>query len=357
MNPSDYFTTDPDWAEYASQYGYPIPPKKTVSSPSPERTDARTWDFQAIRAATAASEQKWASKHKLSHKGYEFTLTNIPVRDGSHCSVKFSWPNREHLEEIKSDTPPRLLPILFVTHGGGWIQGTHVTEEEWLLWPLYERFDFFIASVEYRLAPEHECPKWVEDSWDVLQRLLDGPRRFLPNDSDIQIDSTNVYLAGSSAGGGISATLSQMCRDNGIRISGVILNVPLLCDYRDIPAHLRNKPTSYEQCIGTFSDSCAMMALWDMIRPSDGSQSLDATSPLLGNVAGLPSHLMFVAGQDPLRDEGIAYWRKLQEESVPVELRVYPGVPHNFGQFWALKATKRFWQDLVAGLEILMKKG
>jgi hypothetical protein len=43
------------------------------------------------------------------------------------------------------------LLVLFITHERGWMQGSHISEEEWLVWPLYEHFDI----VEYRLFPEH----------------------------------------------------------------------------------------------------------------------------------------------------------------------------------------------------------
>jgi len=62
--------------------------------------------------------------------------------------VKVSFPSRFS----KTSGEKEKLPVLFVTHGGGWIQGTHITEEAWSLWPLYEHFDLMVVSVEYRLA-------------------------------------------------------------------------------------------------------------------------------------------------------------------------------------------------------------
>jgi acetyl esterase/lipase len=354
----DFFSTDPDWAAYAVKHGFPLPPAKPTDKHSLPRLDAHSWDCKAIREASAETEASWARDHPLSTVGYESTLTNIRVRDGTFCSVKVSWPakprhNRRGSSTLAATSCP--LPVLFVTHGGGWIQGTHNTEEAWLLRPLYQKFDTIIVSVEYRLAPEHRLPTWIEDSWDVLQQLSQDPGQFLPTDCPVQVDPKTLYLAGSSSGGGISAVLSQLCHNHGVPVSGVILNVPVLCDYRDMSA-IKKGETSYDQCIGTFSDSRGLMAVWDMIRPSPGSQPDPLASPLLGDLSGLPPHIICVAGQDPLRDEGIQYARKLQQQGSLVRLQIYPGVPHNFGQFWELKACQRFWDDLQREMEWLLEQ-
>ncbi|EXJ58087.1 hypothetical protein A1O7_05511 [Cladophialophora yegresii CBS 114405] len=362
MDVPDFFATDPDWAAYAVKHGFPLPPDRPIDKHSLPRFDAHSWDFQAIREASAATEKIWARNHPLSSVGYETTLTDIRVRDGTFCSVKISWPaNPRHNRRCSSILGAQscLLPVLFVTHGGGWIQGTHTTEEAWLLWPLYQRFDIIIVSVEYRLAPEHKFSTWIEDSWDVLQQLLQDPGHFLPTYCPVQVDPKTLYLAGSSSGGGISAVLSQLCRNHSIPVSGVILNVPVLCDYRDLSAimpHSRKGEPSYDQCIGTFSDSRGLMAVWDMVRPSAASRPDPLASPLLGDLCVLPPHIICVAGQDPLRDEGIQYAKKLQQQGSPVRLQIYPGVPHNFAQFWELKACQRFWDDLQREMGWLLNK-
>lgn len=51
-----------------------------------------------------------------------------------------------------------------------------------------------VASVEYRLAPEHKFPANLEDVLDSLHHLLDHGRAY-------GIDSSRVALAGESAGG------------------------------------------------------------------------------------------------------------------------------------------------------------
>ena len=130
--------------------------------------------------------------------------------------------------------------------------------------------------------------------------------------------SSKVILAGSSAGAGLAAGLSQACRDKNIPIWGVILHVPMVCDYRHLPEAECPNPTSYVRCsTDVFLNSGEMKAIWDNAIPTaDSNAPSTLASPLLGNLAGLPQHLVFVTGQDPLRDEGMVYAGNLAENKV-----------------------------------------
>ncbi|KAK5270511.1 hypothetical protein LTR99_004953 [Exophiala xenobiotica] len=368
MSKLDLFTSDPNWTAFAEKHGY----LKPTPSPSPSLPVAL--DIPSDRAEQAIDEAKWSQDHPLSSVGYESLLSTIAVRDGTAISVKLSFPTSSRLAKTKTNSNSNSnskLPILFVTHGGGWVQGTHITEEAWLLWPLYPAFDMLIVSVEYRMAPEHPFPAWMDDSWDILDKLLSEPATFLSHfhlssasgsassshssrggahpGVDIDIDTDKVILLGSSAGAGTAAYLSQTCRDKSIpNIYGVVLNVPLLCDYRHLPADCQS---SYEQVTTSLLSAGDMRAEWDVVIPSPTAGKNPKASPLLGDVKGLPRHLVFVAGQDPLRDEGLKYAQNLEEAGVEVKLHTYPGVPHTFAEFWELDATARFWEDLRSGLK------
>jgi acetyl esterase len=338
------FDSDPDWVAFAKKNGYLTEFLQLDNSPI-------EFDIPTSRKQQAISEGDWARKHPLSSVGYTSYRSGIHVRDRTAVTVKISIPSR--LLETPRDSQREKLPVLLVTHGGGWFKGTHITEEAWLLWPLYNHFDLCIVSVEYRLAPEHKFPTWMDDSWDVLEQLLSSPDEFL---SKFQTDRTSTFtfsldiekliLAGSSAGAGCSAYLSQACRDKHITVFGVILNVPVLCDYRHQPAACTQPQNSYEQCTHAFMSSGIMRAVWDLTIPSLTAGADPKASPLLGNLKDLPKHAIFVAGQDPLRDEGIAYADGLEKAGCSTELFVYKGVPHVFAEFWELEATQRFWTDI-----------
>ena len=63
-------------------------------------------------------------------------------------------------------TPPRgseTLPVLVYLHGGGWVAGSVATHDPFCRL-LSEAAGVIIASVEYRLAPEHPHPAALEDA-------------------------------------------------------------------------------------------------------------------------------------------------------------------------------------------------
>lgn len=325
-----YFDTNPDWEEFSSKHGFAL---KT------EPHDVRDLsDVSSNRTAQNISEGEWETCHPLSDVGYTSRFERVPVRDGEKVWIKICRSTR-----VSKDDK---LPLIFVTHGGGWFQGTHITEEAWLLWPLMQRFDFVTVSVDYRLAPEHKYPTFINDSWDALNDVLSRA-------DELAFDRRKVLLAGSSAGACIAASLAQQARSAGVAIKGVVLNVPITCDPRHFPVD-SYEFTSYKQCFGTLLSGPEMKQIWKMVVPEEEGRS-PLISPLLGDLSGLPPHAVFVAGQDPLRDEGIAYGEKLKRSGTTTLQYIYPGVPHTFGEFWDLPMTQNFWGDLRSAVRSLLR--
>lgn len=324
-----YFASNRDWERFSNSR----PDLALKTQPS----QVQPFDIKADREAQAVDEDEWATAHPLEEFGYSARLEKVVVRDGHKVEIKIYRP----LKTMAKD-----LPLLFVTHGGGWVQGTFVTEEAWLLYPIFQNFEFVVVSVDYRLAPEFRYPTYVNDCWDVLQAVV-------TKSEVLCFDSLRVYLAGSSAGACLAATLSQKAHAASIPLAGIILNVPVTCHPMHFPVD-KYEYNSYEQCFGTLLGSSEMQQVWDIVVPNVLDGAMAQVSPLLGVVAGLPPHVVFVAGQDPLRDEGLAYAEKLEQAGVMVTTHIYPGVPHTFAEFWELEMTTRFCKDLVEGIRTLL---
>ncbi|KAL6909224.1 alpha/beta hydrolase fold domain-containing protein [Trichoderma evansii] len=340
----EHFSFDQDWKNFAEKNSLPIP---SNAIPEPGPIEALDIDFSQARPYQAEADKSWAASHPFSSVGYVSQLKTFVISDGVKLSVKISCPGIGRLKE-KGIPDPYKLPVLFVTHGGGWVSGSHVSEEAWLLWPLYRDLDFITISVEYRLAPEHKFPTWIEDSWEILCQLVTDSSPFT-SDMGVSCDISKLILIGSSSGATITATLAQRCRDTSKSVLGVVLNVPVLCHYLHFPSET-GISGSYYQCTETYLGSREMATCWDMvISPTLGADP--QVSPLLGAIKGLTPHFIFVAGRDCLRDEGILYAKRLEDNGVAVKLHVYAGVPHNFAHYEELSATARFWQDLKQGLQ------
>lgn len=344
------FASNLDWQHFAAAKDITLPSDKPATPI--HHIASISLDYVAARARQQREHAQWRSEHPLSQFNYVSSSIAISARDGHLLDVKISHPDPVRLGKHQGAAKDRKLPVVFVTMGGGWIQGTHTTEQCWLLWPLYEVFDLVIVSVAYRLGPENESPIWVEDSCDVLQEVLSGKNKDFTDfekESGVHMDLDRLILAGSSAGAGISAALSQRCRDEKIDIFGVILNVPVLCDWRHFERAEKETGSnlrSYEPATEAMLPSGAMKWIWETLYPDPKHSLSPDASPLLGDVRGLPKHMVFVAGQDALCDEGLAYANKLKDAGVSTYVELYEGVPHIFGELWELETTRKWWTDV-----------
>lgn len=324
-----YFKSEPDWENFSkARDGFELKTEPALVPPL---------DLDHDRKAQAVDEADWASKHPLEDVGYNTRIEKVTTRDGFEVPIKIYRPVGKENDQ---------LPLLFVTHGGGWVQGSFITEEAWLLWALFPLKMFVIVSVEYRLAPEHKYPTYVNDCWDALYDVVGRSQHF-------SFDVKRIFLAGSSAGGSLAAVLAQKAMETDLKISGVILNVPVTCHPDYFPKN-EYEYSSYDQCFGTLLGSGEMRQVWKMVmKPEQGSEW--QASPLLGQLAKLPPHLIFIAGQDPLRDEAFAYSEKLKAHGAFVTTHIYQGVPHTFAEFWELEMTRKFQKDLVEGVTALLE--
>ncbi|MDR2654680.1 MAG: alpha/beta hydrolase [Oscillospiraceae bacterium] len=88
-------------------------------------------------------------------------------------------------------------PLVILVHGGGF---THCDKRDFHLYPGFFTLDrgFALASVNYRLAPKDPYPAAVEDVKDAVAYLRG-------NAAELNLDSGNFFLYGTSAGGNLVA--------------------------------------------------------------------------------------------------------------------------------------------------------
>ena len=89
----------------------------------------------------------------------------------------------------------------------------------------------------------------------------------------------------------------------------------------------------HEYATGRFLARAFMKYGWDLYAPDEKTRNNPYVSPLrasLSELKGLPPALVITAENDPLRDEGEAYARKLKEAGVNVDAVRYNGTIHDF---------------------------
>ncbi|MGO1315620.1 MAG: alpha/beta hydrolase [Cellulomonadaceae bacterium] len=209
---------------------------------------------------------------------------------------------------------PRGLILYF--HGGGWVLGSRVSTDPAVRF-LAVHTGADVVSVDYRLAPEHPFPAAIEDGRAAYAAAV----QLAPSWG---IDPDAIVLAGDSAGGNISAALGLQLRDHA---HPPVLQV-LFCPVLD----LSTEHPSYEEFADGYFLTRAQMRWYIERYLPDPAQGLEPdASPLLAqDLAGLSPVYIGVAGFDPLRDEGLAYARRLEEAGVEVTLHRASGLVHAY---------------------------
>jgi hypothetical protein len=96
---------------------------------------------------------------------------------------------------------------LFWIHGGGMVLGT-LDGDDFMCKTWARDFGCLVASVEYRLAPEHHYPAHIDDCYT-------GLRWFAASCDEHCVDQTRIVIGGASAGGGLAAGTALLARDRG----------------------------------------------------------------------------------------------------------------------------------------------
>ncbi|MCS7256781.1 MAG: alpha/beta hydrolase, partial [Thermomicrobium sp.] len=99
------------------------------------------------------------------------------------------------------------LPALVWIHGGGYVMGTPEMNDPQCA-EFARSLPALVASVDYRLAPEHPYPTPLEDCYAVLRWVHERAEQ-------LGVDRERIAIGGASAGGGLTAALALLARDRG----------------------------------------------------------------------------------------------------------------------------------------------
>jgi acetyl esterase/lipase len=211
------------------------------------------------------------------------------------------------------------LPALFWIHGGGYVVG-QVADDDAFCMRTALAIGCLVASVGYRLAPEHPFPAPVEDCYAALRWLS-------ANAAGLGVDPARIGVAGASAGGGLAAGLAVLARDRG--------EVPLCFQ---CPIY----PMIDDRCVTHSSRTITDPRIWNARcnllgwkaylgrEPGGDGVSPYAAASRAASLAGLPPAFIAVGDIDLFLDEDIEYAQRLAAAGVPTELHLYPGAYHGF---------------------------
>jgi epsilon-lactone hydrolase len=207
--------------------------------------------------------------------------------------------------EAKAGGPARAT--LFYLHGGGYIGMSPRTHR--YLTGAFARRGFRVFAADYRVAPENPFPAAVEDAtaaWLGLRAHAAGP----------------AYVAGDSAGGGLTLALLMRLRDLGERApDGACMFSP----WTDLAVTGASTRTNQNRDPLLVSSGLAKVAA-AYLNGADPRTPL--ASPLYGDFAGLPPLIFFVGDTEILLDDTLRAAERARVAGVPVETCVARDMPH-----------------------------
>ena len=215
------------------------------------------------------------------------------------------------------------LPMLVWYHGGGWVCGSPNSYDA-VCRLLTRESGCIVASVDYRLAPEHPANEQFEDAYAALVWLA-------AHGEELGADGARLAVGGDSAGGGLAASVALKARDAG----GPALAHQLLV-YPAVSSGVKTESyRTYGE--GHFLTNERIDFYWKchVPRPEIAEMPYVCASRA-ETLRGLPPATIVMANRDPLWDEGVAYAQRLRADGVPVDLRVYDGMIHAFFSFIAI---------------------
>jgi acetyl esterase len=210
-------------------------------------------------------------------------------------------------------------PMLVFFHGGGWTVGDRDTHDRACRY-LAREARCRVASVDYRLAPEHPFPAAVEDCWAAWEAIALHPRFW-------GADARRLAVGGDSAGGNLAAAVAQLATAERVRAPCLQLLIYPAADMAGAYGSIERFAKGY---LLTKSMIERFMGYYT---PDPAARRDPRASPLRAtDLAGLAPAFVQTAGFDPIQDEGAAYAQALAAAGVAAEHRHYPSLVHGYLQ-------------------------
>jgi acetyl esterase len=217
------------------------------------------------------------------------------------------------------------LPGMLHIHGGGMVilEGAGAGYARWR--DELAATGMVVVGVEFRngggkLGP-HPFPAGLNDCSSALQWITDNKAR---------LGLSKVIVSGESGGGNLSIATTLKAKQDGKigQIDGVYAQCPYISGLYGTKSP--DLPSLYEN--DGYLLECQQMAI--MVKVYDPTEQ-NLKNPLawpyhatVEDLQGLPPHVISVNQLDPLRDEGLAYFRKLLDAGVAVTSRTVNGTCH-----------------------------
>lgn len=209
------------------------------------------------------------------------------------------------------------LPVHLYFHGGGYLFGTVETEDASRARAVasYPSPGYIVVSVNYRHTPEYLWPTQFNDAWDSFEWLT-------AHISDIGGDPSRVIVGGISAGAGLAAAVvtkhNELAQADQLGellpIKGQILCCPWLLHPSANPFPKTEFSSFSQNQLAPVLPWSSLKRFADLLGPTAVNDAYFNTAlNQAEKIKGMPKTCFLITGQDLLRDEGLSYAEKLNE--------------------------------------------
>ena len=255
-----------------------------------ELTEDSAWQLPPIKSGRPASDDLKQRRARAEQMMPPDTSLAEQTIAGVRCFT------------ASSDRP--VATILYF-HGGGYRMGNPASWGPFAR-RIAEAAQANVVLADYRLAPENPFPAGLQDAVAVYRALA---------------EKNTVFVAGDSAGGGLTAALSLVAHAAGAAPAGMITISPML----DL--------TARNETYGTNATKDVMISKANVLDCADlylqGHSAEDPlVTPLAADPAAFPPTLVLTGGNEVMLGEAIAFTEGLALGGVNVTLHVGAGMAH-----------------------------
>ncbi|MDQ2679194.1 MAG: alpha/beta hydrolase [Actinomycetota bacterium] len=286
----------------------------------PSRLDAST-PLEKIRSALDRLEAGSSTMNALAVDGLD------PVVGVERSTVTVAAPAGHEITVYlhRPDGVTGPLPAVLHLHGGGGVMMT-AADDHYVRWrDELATHGVVVAGVEFRNGAgrlgAHPFPAGLDDCATALGWL---------HEQRAVLGVSSVVVSGDSGGGNLALATALRAKREGVseRIDGVYALCPYISNAYAAPP---DELPSLRDNDGYLVSVALLGAMAKAYTPDPDDARSGLAWPLLiddDELVGLPPHVVSVNELDPLRDEGLTYYRRLLAAGVPARARTLNGTVH-----------------------------
>ena len=203
--------------------------------------------------------------------------------------------------------------IVLYIHGGGFVTGSSEARRGFTAY-IAGKLGFNVASLDYRLAPEHPFPAGPEDCLMAYRALLE------------RYEADRILLLGESAGGNLVLSLLVQIKQSGLPFPAASFAIaPAVQFDRELPSYRDNLPT--DCIVGDLSGE-----VQDVYLCSKDETVLQnpVASPLYGDFRGCTPVVLWASEAEVLLDDSLLMFDALKAQGVTAKLYLRAGMMHTW---------------------------